>query len=598
MRKYSAGIVCCFILAISLCFSALAAISPQKMQDTAVERLMQTGQYKATARFIAGKLAGKSPGMSSDTRLYYFTQLSMAQLRCGNFDSAKQCALRSISLSSSSGDSAPISNSWKVMAYAYNRSGQLDSALFFTGKLLNYAKRVGDDRQCRNALTSMGTILMQNKRPAEALTVYREAIQAGYRMKDSLYFATGLYNIGLAQLALKQYDSSLATLKNVVFLARQHTQQDVLLMAYGTLSDCYLEMGNKEERKKNLLLANSVAAGIGNYQFMAMGFSSLSREALMEKNYREALKFGLQADSLLKKQPYPVFQMRVDSLLYAAFKNLGKKSESFTRLEEFVKLKEKVTGESQDAMLNKLVVEYSVREKNLTIENQILEISSNKKQLQLLLLLLFLTCLLIAGLLNYIVKKRRFRETLYRKEKYLDRQIAEMMHYKQQYIHEKPSPDEALSARVDRQGTDEEKEKDQGLQNELYLRFLDILETQKLYLDPGLNLKTLTNLLGTNRQYLYQAISTNTEDNFKSLINRCRVNEAKRLIEEGVAGTQSFDTTAIYSAAGFNSAGSFFRAFKLYTALTPKEYANETRKEFRKQGTSPPKPDEMGDDDM
>ncbi len=42
------------------------------------------------------------------------------------------------------------------------------------------------------------------------------------------------------------------------------------------------------------------------------------------------------------------------------------------------------------------------------------------------ILLLFLTLIFIAGLIRFIVKSRNFREQLFKKEKYLDQQIAEM----------------------------------------------------------------------------------------------------------------------------------------------------------------------------
>ena len=125
-----------------------------------------------------------------------------------------------------------------------------------------------------------------------------------------------------------------------------------------------------------------------------------------------------------------------------------------------------------------------------------------------------------------------------------------------------------------------------------------MMEKQKLYLDTELNVKSIISLLGTNKTYLYQAISRNTSENFRVMINRYRINEAKRIIEDGVVRSSVFDSTSIYSAAGFNSSVSFFRAFKLYTGLTPKEYANETRKDSMKNNTQIPEPAESEDDDM
>ncbi|MEI7897844.1 MAG: AraC family transcriptional regulator, partial [bacterium] len=124
-------------------------------------------------------------------------------------------------------------------------------------------------------------------------------------------------------------------------------------------------------------------------------------------------------------------------------------------------------------------------------------------------------------------------------------------------------------------------------------RIISVLEKEKLYLDPEMSVKTLINLLGTNKTYLYHAISRNSSENFRGLINRYRINEAKRIIEESVARSSAFDSETIYSAAGFNSAGSFFRAFRFHTGLTTKEYASETRKELKKHHLKMDEPDDF-----
>ncbi len=77
-------------------------------------------------------------------------------------------------------------------------------------------------------------------------------------------------------------------------------------------------------------------------------------------------------------------------------------------------------------MLNRLSTEFGIKEKNLTIGKQGVEIRSKKQQLVFVILLLFLTLIFIAGLIRFIVKSRNFREQLFKKEKYLDQQIAEM----------------------------------------------------------------------------------------------------------------------------------------------------------------------------
>lgn len=584
-------------LCLLLVMAAFQAFSGPGVKDTLVERLFGEGQYRMVSVRIAGELKKQNSSSGNDLRLYYYNKLSMTHFRLNNFDSAMICARQALKLSSASKDSTLISDTWKMMSYSFNRLGQLDSAIYFTNKLMNYSKRAGNDHQYRNALVSLGTILMQNQRPAEALKNFREANRINKKMSDTASFVYDYFNIGLVHLKLKQYDSCLYYMKEALGILRNRTVPQMLLMTYGTMADCYLATGKKAERMKYLLLAMDVAKQTGSSQFLAMGYCNLIEGCLNERDFSGAVKYGFAADSLLKREPFPVQQMKLDSMMYVAFSRLSKPAEALARYMSFMKMKNQVISENQSARLNRLMVEYNVKEKNLRIENQESDIRSKKKQLQLLGLLLVITVFFIVRLTSQNIKLRKFRESLYRKEKYLDKQIAEMMMYKFPSLTVNTTPPGNATVQPDPGKTDESMPQDPLQQEDLYVRLLEVIENQKLYLDTEMNLKTLINLLGTNKTYLYQAISQNSSENFRGLINRCRINEAKRIIEESVARSSVFDGASLYSATGFSSSVSFFRAFKQFTGLTPREYATQTRKELRKPNLKMVELDEFDDDD-
>ena len=581
-----------------LVIASIPAFAGQKVMDTIAERLLSQGKYRIVSDRIGRLLKEGGGNTGNDLSLYYYTMLSMAQLRLNNFDSAKICARQALKLSATSKDSALISDSWKMMAFACNSSGALDSAALFTRKLLNYSGRSGDKRQYRSALNSMATILIQSKRPAEALPFYREATVITEQLGDTANFVRSYYNLGGCLLTLKRYDTAQVILDKAENLAEQRKQPELLMLILGERSECFIAMGRKEEWKKYQLKAYKIARQLGNNLFMALCNSSLAQAALADNDLKSALEYGARADSLLRIEPYPDVQKRVDSTMYLSCKKLGNFEASLSWHESFVRRKEQMMNDNQASQLNQMMVEYRVKEKNLTIEKQELDIRSKKRQLQLLVLLLVITTLYIIGQISYSLSKRKFREALYRKEKYLDQQINEMKHYKDALLKGKDglSEQDAMEHRVAH--GDEPAIVNSELFDGLYLRIMDVLSKQKLYLDPELSMKTLINQLGTNKTYLYQAINRNSSENFRGLINRYRVNEAKRIIEEGVAASSVFDTTEVYLKSGFNSAASYFRAFKLTTGLTPKEYANEFRKHSRKQLPDNSETSETGNDNM
>jgi YesN/AraC family two-component response regulator len=117
----------------------------------------------------------------------------------------------------------------------------------------------------------------------------------------------------------------------------------------------------------------------------------------------------------------------------------------------------------------------------------------------------------------------------------------------------------------------------------LFVDAMEIIVKKKLYLDPDLNQKSLALELGTNRQYLYEALNYKGEDNFRGLINRLRVNDAKKIIEASIVNGDKINFSAINEKVGFRSYSTYYRAFKGLTGLTPNEYAEEFKNNLGKK---------------
>lgn len=109
----------------------------------------------------------------------------------------------------------------------------------------------------------------------------------------------------------------------------------------------------------------------------------------------------------------------------------------------------------------------------------------------------------------------------------------------------------------------------------LYDQLKQLLETEKLYLNPGLSLQLVANQLNTNIKYLSQVVNHQAGLNFQQFINLYRVNEAKRKIVK-----DSLNNLTLYGIAlqcGFKNKSTFYKVFKELTGFTPKDFV-------RKQG--------------
>lgn len=109
---------------------------------------------------------------------------------------------------------------------------------------------------------------------------------------------------------------------------------------------------------------------------------------------------------------------------------------------------------------------------------------------------------------------------------------------------------------------------------ELKNRLCNVLEREKLYLNPDIRVGDLAERLYTNKSYLAQTIKLKLNKNFCQLVHYYRVREAMRLY----AQNPELTITQLCRRVGFNSMTTFNTAFGRNTGFTPAEWCKEYRK--------------------
>jgi AraC-like DNA-binding protein len=105
--------------------------------------------------------------------------------------------------------------------------------------------------------------------------------------------------------------------------------------------------------------------------------------------------------------------------------------------------------------------------------------------------------------------------------------------------------------------------------------WLERIDSEQYWRDPGLTLAALARTLGTNTSYLSRALGAATAENFNLCINRRRVAEVQRLLARP---GETRDLMALAFEAGFNSKASFNRAFVDITGTNPSSWRLKSQK--------------------
>lgn len=107
--------------------------------------------------------------------------------------------------------------------------------------------------------------------------------------------------------------------------------------------------------------------------------------------------------------------------------------------------------------------------------------------------------------------------------------------------------------------------------SELRLRIEKLMEEQKIYLQPNLKLQDVVRYVQSNRNYVYNAINKEMGISFNDYINKLRIEYAKTLLIK----QSSMPLNEIAEKSGFTSTASFYRNFKTFVGVSPKEFQHE-----------------------
>ncbi len=102
-----------------------------------------------------------------------------------------------------------------------------------------------------------------------------------------------------------------------------------------------------------------------------------------------------------------------------------------------------------------------------------------------------------------------------------------------------------------------------------------LMNTEKLYQNPELNLSDLAERLGVHQNALSQVINSCEQKHFCDYINELRIEAFKAMIR--LPDSRKYTILSLAFDCGFNSKTAFNRTFKKFVGVTPKEYTAQLK---------------------
>lgn len=112
-----------------------------------------------------------------------------------------------------------------------------------------------------------------------------------------------------------------------------------------------------------------------------------------------------------------------------------------------------------------------------------------------------------------------------------------------------------------------------GTDDKLHKRLIQVMEEERLYLSPNLTLTELAKSIGTTPHKLSHYLNVQFGRNFNDFVNFYRIEEAKRRLLDPI--NQNKTIASIAYDCGFNSLSVFNPAFKKFTGKSPSKFQSQ-----------------------
>jgi len=407
---------------------------------------------------------------------------------------------------------------------------------------------------------------------------YEMAGGVARRMGDSIRMASAMMNEGIALSSLKRFDSSRLRLNDA--LRMLPTKNGALaklqiLFNLATISEQQGLLSDAEADYRRVLdgaraMGDPVAIGMANGG-LAMVLGQTGRVGIairmLEENVRLFDTIGLRH-----------YSIDLSGKLVALYKTAGRYPDALAASEHRKLLMDSLISEENRNSVQELEVKYQTALK--ATENLKLKQEVRTRNLVAVGLLLIVASLL--ALILVLRQRNRYHRALIGTYERLvadyRRQRDEALKPGSHVIVNNPEDGASESHVSSENGKSDDVEASEPSTSAedlaLFHRMMDILETQKPHLSPGFGAEDLAQSLGVSARKLPQITRMASSQTFTQFINRLRIDEATRLMEDPAAGSMKIDTIA--GKCGFSNRQHFRRVFEQVTGVTPGYFKRKT----------------------
>lgn len=441
----------------------------------------------------------------------------------------------------------------------YTNEGKYTLALFHVKKLLSEGayKTESKEEALTYAKTAYIYSLLNNY--TEAINDYLKSLEILDKSKDfsnehyRRYEKLKVYSMLAGdyrhnkdyKAAISAADSARTIIDKIASVDKISINQMFRETVMTEYSEIYLDKKDMRNSRKYL---DSLKSIMTDNTLPSVRYDYLSTEASYyyeEGDYKKALAY---TDSLQKCGLDDVVNNWESMIVRSRILHkLNRSNEAFILYDEAMQLKDSMNQDDISRQINELQTAHEIDKARTEIEMQKTKLEMTRY------IIIALVCILLL-IIAFIIVRIRYNRERYKKDKKIFDQYALVKSYLEEI---KLYKDEKKKLAGDAENK----------QNDLVEQLYNYLIETQSFKDKNIDRTKLSLALGTNRQYLTDAIREKTGKTFKDYINSIRLEYVFQLLTT----RHNISIENIYDDAGFTSRSTFFRLFKEQYGMSPNE---------------------------
>ena len=330
-----------------------------------------------------------------------------------------------------------------------------------------------------------------------------------------------------------------------------------------------IETGDLENAEKTARLYVEDSKNLAT-EDQAEALLLLAKIKNLQNLYNQSNQILAEVAKLIEGNDLKIIEEKLERLKASNFEALGENISALNALTKADSLANLVNSFEKQHLINERTMMLDIYD----YENNAKVMNLQAKNQRYIIWTLSIGAIILVLFLILMIFYIRKRNSLYR---HIVSNYKEILNFEKESKQSKlieRVPDSISEKEIQSEAENEKAARSNSLDAEkskkIYANLCELIENERLYMDPNFTREELVERLHTNRTYLSQIIKIHTGKNYSQFINSYRIREAIKILSD--PEKKDYSLKKISEESGFISSNTFSKVFQQTVGMSPSNF--------------------------